>query len=633
MRRRDIDGLFVDWRAAVMRRRRRKRGTMRTPVSVKIKFKSPTVEHFIERYAADVSEGGIFIRTPKPLAVGTALSFEFQLQDGSPLLAGDGTVVWVREKDPSKASVSPGMGVRFEKLPPESRKVLNQVLEAKEREAEFTDDQPTRAALDPEKVLEDAEAAAQDLVTEAPEETNKAEDEAAKKAEADKVAKEAEAKKKAEEAARKEAARKEAEAKKAAEEAEAKKAAQEAEAKKAAQEAEAKKKAAEEARKEAEAKKAAKAEAAEESDNKSDESEDQRRDRLEKILFASQESIPEAEDTDVGSKPLSEEPKPTPTPVYEPAYDEKKSPMGVVVLLLLAAAAGAGIWYFVAGPGSKKKPVKKTPLTTKKAPPKAKQPTPAKKPVAPKVTVAMKLESKPAGAKILLDGKDSGKKTPATIEGLDPQKEYEFAFDLPGKKRLKLRQKPTPKIPLSVKLTIKAKRTVRFETTPPGASVKIDGRSLGKSPYDYAGKLRKGRRYNLSLWMKGYKTFNTKFSSKTAKWVRSGDDEIYKISVELQPDGTAKPTVAPTPKAKPVPRVRRPRKPRKPRKPKPAVKKPAVKKPAVKKPAAKKPAAKKPAAKKPPVKKPAAKKPAAKKAPAKKPPAKKGGIKAPSWSE
>ena len=58
----------------------------RTPVTLKIKFKSETLEQFIERYAIDVSQGGIFIRTKEPLAVGTQMKFEFQLRDASPLI-------------------------------------------------------------------------------------------------------------------------------------------------------------------------------------------------------------------------------------------------------------------------------------------------------------------------------------------------------------------------------------------------------------------------------------------------------------------------------------------------------------------------------------------------------------------
>lgn len=103
------------------------------PITLKIKFKSGSLEQFIERYSVDVSRGGIFIRTKDPLAVGTALKFEFQLQDGAPLLSGDGTVVWNRANDPARQSVAPGMGVRFDKLTPDSERVLSRILAEKDR--------------------------------------------------------------------------------------------------------------------------------------------------------------------------------------------------------------------------------------------------------------------------------------------------------------------------------------------------------------------------------------------------------------------------------------------------------------------------------------------------------------------
>jgi uncharacterized protein (TIGR02266 family) len=105
----------------------------RGPVSLRIKFRSASLDQFIERYAVDVSRGGIFIRTREPLAVGTPLRFDFQLQDGSALLAGDGTIVWIRENDPSRAGVTPGMGVRFDKLSPTSQPVLEKILAEKTR--------------------------------------------------------------------------------------------------------------------------------------------------------------------------------------------------------------------------------------------------------------------------------------------------------------------------------------------------------------------------------------------------------------------------------------------------------------------------------------------------------------------
>ena len=58
----------------------------RGPTNLRIKFRSASLEQFIERYAADVSRGGIFIRTREPLAVGTQLRLELQLQDMTPLI-------------------------------------------------------------------------------------------------------------------------------------------------------------------------------------------------------------------------------------------------------------------------------------------------------------------------------------------------------------------------------------------------------------------------------------------------------------------------------------------------------------------------------------------------------------------
>jgi uncharacterized protein (TIGR02266 family) len=111
---------------------------MRTPITLKIKFKSGSLDQFIERYSVDVSRSGIFIRTKEPLAVGTQLKFEFQLQDTSPLIGGEGTVVWTREHDPGRTGVAPGMGVRFDKLTGQSQQTLDQILSEKTKRGEAT---------------------------------------------------------------------------------------------------------------------------------------------------------------------------------------------------------------------------------------------------------------------------------------------------------------------------------------------------------------------------------------------------------------------------------------------------------------------------------------------------------------
>ncbi|HVR64022.1 MAG TPA: TIGR02266 family protein [Polyangia bacterium] len=105
----------------------------RSPINLRIKFRSESIDQFIDRYSIDVSRGGIFIRTREPLAVGTQLKFDFQLQDSSPLMAGEGTVVWIREYDVNRTGITPGMGVRFDKLTPASQPVLEKILAEKGR--------------------------------------------------------------------------------------------------------------------------------------------------------------------------------------------------------------------------------------------------------------------------------------------------------------------------------------------------------------------------------------------------------------------------------------------------------------------------------------------------------------------
>jgi uncharacterized protein (TIGR02266 family) len=102
-------------------------------ITLRIKFKSASLDEFVARYGADVSAGGIFIRTRQPLAVGSLLRFDFSLTDGSHLMAGMGTVVWIREPDPSRAGSIPGMGLRFDQLAPESQQNHLQILAAKAR--------------------------------------------------------------------------------------------------------------------------------------------------------------------------------------------------------------------------------------------------------------------------------------------------------------------------------------------------------------------------------------------------------------------------------------------------------------------------------------------------------------------
>ena len=51
-------------------------------VSLNVRYKSATVDEFIENHAHDVSRGGIYIKTANPFPPGTLLKFEIRLASG-----------------------------------------------------------------------------------------------------------------------------------------------------------------------------------------------------------------------------------------------------------------------------------------------------------------------------------------------------------------------------------------------------------------------------------------------------------------------------------------------------------------------------------------------------------------------
>lgn len=102
--------------------------TERLPAAMRIKLKYPDVETFIERYSVNISRGGVFIATRTPKPVGTVLRFEFQLASAETLIRGEGQVVWVKAFDPDNPRRVHGMGVRFTRLDPESRAMVDRAL-------------------------------------------------------------------------------------------------------------------------------------------------------------------------------------------------------------------------------------------------------------------------------------------------------------------------------------------------------------------------------------------------------------------------------------------------------------------------------------------------------------------------
>jgi uncharacterized protein (TIGR02266 family) len=94
-----------------------------------VRYKSATVDEFIEHHSHDVSRGGIFIKTPSPFPPGTLLKFEIRIQDEQSVLAGVGRVVWKRDGGETGTESPAGMGVKFIKIDDKSKGLIQRLVE------------------------------------------------------------------------------------------------------------------------------------------------------------------------------------------------------------------------------------------------------------------------------------------------------------------------------------------------------------------------------------------------------------------------------------------------------------------------------------------------------------------------
>jgi len=127
-------------------------GERQTASSMRIKLKYPDVETFIQKYAVNISKGGIFIATKTPKAQGTPLRFEFVLADAgaTAVIRGEGQVQWVREYDAAQPQKAHGMGIKFTKLDAESQAVIDRALAFRQRDqsqAGLMPEPPTSPAI------------------------------------------------------------------------------------------------------------------------------------------------------------------------------------------------------------------------------------------------------------------------------------------------------------------------------------------------------------------------------------------------------------------------------------------------------------------------------------------------------
>jgi uncharacterized protein (TIGR02266 family) len=99
------------------------------PVRVRLRYAA--FETFIDKFAPNVTRGGVFLASRTPRPVGDVFTFEVLLAGGEVALSGEGKVTWVRDFDPAAPQKPHGMGVQFLRLDAPSRDVVNRMLARK----------------------------------------------------------------------------------------------------------------------------------------------------------------------------------------------------------------------------------------------------------------------------------------------------------------------------------------------------------------------------------------------------------------------------------------------------------------------------------------------------------------------
>ncbi|MFO0556750.1 MAG: TIGR02266 family protein [Polyangiales bacterium] len=105
-----------------------RRGNARIPIALRVEYKR--VNSFFADYTRNISKGGTFIATARPLPIGTEFVFELSVPDLPEPLRLKGVVEWRVEAPESDAEQPAGMGIRFRYETTDEREKVHAVVEA-----------------------------------------------------------------------------------------------------------------------------------------------------------------------------------------------------------------------------------------------------------------------------------------------------------------------------------------------------------------------------------------------------------------------------------------------------------------------------------------------------------------------
>lgn len=105
-----------------------RRANARIPIALRVEYKR--VNSFFADYTRNISKGGTFIATARPLPIGTEFVFELAVPDLPEPLRLRGVVEWRVEAPESGAEQPAGMGIRFRYADTDEREKVHAIVEA-----------------------------------------------------------------------------------------------------------------------------------------------------------------------------------------------------------------------------------------------------------------------------------------------------------------------------------------------------------------------------------------------------------------------------------------------------------------------------------------------------------------------
>src|SRR5262245_29642310 len=104
-----------------------RRRELRAPIELRVEYKR--VNTFFADYTKNISSGGTFIATEKPLDIGTEFVFALDLPGLTEPLRLRGRVMWTTKVEDSSKANPAGMGIEFQYSSSEERRENQEVRE------------------------------------------------------------------------------------------------------------------------------------------------------------------------------------------------------------------------------------------------------------------------------------------------------------------------------------------------------------------------------------------------------------------------------------------------------------------------------------------------------------------------